>query len=118
IGLAWHHVLHARIFIERGPPWQAEHWISAIRDETLALASLRLGLPAAYAKGSDKLPADITTPVQDALVRSLDAAELSRALQAATRALIGELRETGSAVAGRLTQPLLALAARQWEGAP
>jgi predicted nucleotidyltransferase len=118
IGLAWHHVLHARIFIERGAPWQAEYWISAIRDETLALASLRLGLPAAYAKGSDKLPADITTPVQDALVRSLDAAELSRALQAATRALIGELRETGSAVADRLTQPLLALAARQWEGAP
>jgi predicted nucleotidyltransferase len=118
IGLAWHHVLHARISIQRGAPWQAEYWISAIRHETLALACLRLGLPAAYAKGSDKLPADVTAPVQDALVRSLDPAELSRALQAATRALISELRETDAAVAERLTLPLLALAARQREGAP
>ena len=112
IGLAWHHVLHARIFIERGAPWQSEYWISAIRDETLALACLRLGLPAAYAKGSDRLPAEVTAPVRDALVRSLDEAELSRALQAATRALIGELRQTDAAVAERLSPALLALAAR------
>ena len=112
IGLAWHHVRHARVFIERGAPWQAEYWISAIRDETLALACLRLGLPSAYAKGSDRLPAEVTAPVRDALVRSLDEAELSRALQAATRALIGELRQTGAAVAERLSPALLALAAR------
>ena len=30
-GLAWHHALHARISIERGRWWQAEHWISAGR---------------------------------------------------------------------------------------
>jgi hypothetical protein len=112
IGLAWHHVLHARIYIERGAPWQAEYWISAVRDETLALACLRLGLPAAYAKGSDTLPTDVTEPVLDALVRSLDEDELSRALRAATRALIGELRLTDAAVAARLSQPLLAMAAR------
>jgi Nucleotidyltransferase domain len=112
IGLAWHHVLHARVFIERGAPWQAEYWISAIRDETLALASLRLGLPAAYAKGSDQLPAEVTGPVRDALVRSLDVDELVRALHAATRALVGELRETDAALAQRLTDPLLAMAAR------
>src|SRR5665213_342484 len=27
IGRGWHHVLHARASIERGKPWQAEHWI-------------------------------------------------------------------------------------------
>lgn len=112
IGLAWHHVRHARIMIERGAPWQAEYWISAIRGETLALACLRLDLPATYAKGSDQLPAEITNPVRDALVHSLDVPELSRALHAATQALIGELRETDAAVAARLTQPLLTLAAR------
>ncbi|MEP7178339.1 MAG: nucleotidyltransferase domain-containing protein [Pseudonocardiales bacterium] len=112
IGMAWHHVLHARIFIERGTPWQAEHWISAIRDETLALSCLRLGLPTAYAKGADTLPAELTAPLQEALVRSLDPAELSRALHVATQALITELRETDSEVAERLTPPLLAMAAR------
>ncbi|MEP7021288.1 MAG: nucleotidyltransferase domain-containing protein [Pseudonocardiales bacterium] len=111
IGLAWHHVRHARTFIERDAPWQAEYWISAIRDQTLALASLRLGLPSAYAKGSDKLPAETTEAVRDALVRSLDTDELSRALRVATRALVGELRQSDTAVAGRLSQPLLTMAA-------
>src|SRR5262245_30957471 len=38
-GLAWHHALHARISIERGRYWQAEHWISALRTQTTALAA-------------------------------------------------------------------------------
>ncbi|MDP9843170.1 hypothetical protein [Streptosporangium lutulentum] len=111
IGLAWHHVLHARISVERGALWQAEHWISGVRDHTLALACLRLGHPVAHAKGADQLPPDVTGPVQEALVRSLDAGELSRALGAATRAFLRELRETDSEVAGTLEKPLLDLAA-------
>jgi hypothetical protein len=38
IGRGWHHVLHARACIERSKPWQAEYWISALRDYTLTLA--------------------------------------------------------------------------------
>jgi hypothetical protein len=56
IGLAWHHVLHARICIERNRLWQAEYWISASRDHALALACLRLDRPALHAKGVDGLP--------------------------------------------------------------
>ena len=66
----------------------------------------------ANARGSDQLPAEITTPVRGALVRSRDEPELSRTLHAATQALIGELPETDAAVAERLSQPLLTLAAR------
>lgn len=113
IRLAWHHVLHARFSIERSAPLQAEYWITAVRDETPAVACLRRGSPAAYAMGSDRLPAEVTGPVRDPLVRSLDTDELSRALRAATRALIGELRETDTEVANRLSQPLLAMTARQ-----
>ncbi|MBN6056804.1 hypothetical protein JYK22_33060, partial [Nonomuraea sp. RK-328] len=80
VGLAWHHVLHARISIERGRPWQAEHWISGVRDHVLTLACLRLGLPAAYAKGADRLPAQVTEPLREALVRDLTPEELRRAL--------------------------------------
>ncbi|MEU4537543.1 hypothetical protein AB0G15_22045 [Streptosporangium sp. NPDC023825] len=110
IGLAWHHVLHARISVERGALWQAEYWISGVRDHTLALACLRLGHPVAYAKGADQLPPDVTVPVQEALVRTLDAGELSRALGAATRALLRELRAAHSEIAETLEKPLLDLA--------
>ena len=41
-GLGWHHVLHARSCIERGKVWQAEYWISAVRDYTITLACLAL----------------------------------------------------------------------------
>ncbi|GAA3515556.1 putative nucleotidyltransferase [Streptosporangium album] len=111
IGLAWHHVLHARISIERGALWQAEYWISGIRDHILALACLRLGHPTAHAKGADRLPHDVTGPVREALVHTLDAGELSRALGAATRALLRELRETDSGIVETLEKPLLDLAA-------
>jgi hypothetical protein len=111
IGLAWHHVLHARISIERGLLWQAEHWISGVRDHVIALACLRLGLPAMYAKGAAALPEATTAPLEDALVRGLDRPELRRALTAATSALIRELEATDPRLAATLGQALVDIAA-------
>lgn len=110
IGLAWHHVLHGRISIERGAGWQAEHWISAVRDHTLTLACLRLGVASAYAKGADALPQDITSALQEALVRALDRPELLRALRAATSALVRELDESDVELAAVLRRPLFEMA--------
>jgi hypothetical protein len=73
----------------------------------LTLASLRLGHPADYAKGAHYLPGEITGQVEEALVRTLDSDELSRALRAATLALLGGLRANDPEVAETLTQPLL-----------
>ena len=106
IGLSWHHVLHARSSIERNKPWQAEYWISAIRDHTLALACLRFGENADYGRGVDNLPAVVTYPLADALVRSLDESELRRALAIATRCFINELEECNPRLCSRLS-PLL-----------
>jgi hypothetical protein len=39
------YALHARACIERGRVWQAEHYIGAVRDRALSLASLHRGLP-------------------------------------------------------------------------
>jgi len=111
IGLAWHHALHARVCIERGKVWQAEYWISAIRDEGLALACLRLGRPTDYAKGADTLPPELMEPWEGTLVRAMTLAELRRALDVAIMALLGELRETDAGVAARLARPLRELAA-------
>lgn len=111
IGLSWHHVLHARISIERGKLWQAEYWISAVRDHTLALACLRLGHPADYAKGADDLPSEIGASLEAALVRDLSVEELGRALRVAVSGLLRELYETDRGLADQLRDPLGELAA-------
>ena len=110
IGLAWHHVLHARVCIERDNPWQAEYWISAARDHALALACLRLGRVAEHAKGVDGLPAAVTVPYADALVRALEPAELRRALGIVATLLLAEIRAADAALADRLAPPLRELA--------
>jgi hypothetical protein len=92
-GYAVHHTLHARTAIERGRYWQAEYWISAIRDHALALACRRRGLDGWYGRDFDRLPAEVVDPANDALVRSLQRDELHRALGSAVAALLRESAE-------------------------
>lgn len=106
IGLSWHHILHARSCIERKKLWQAEYWISEVRNHTLTLLCIRLGESAAYGRGVDKLPVAITNPFADTLVRSLDELELRRALAAATLCLITEIEKWDATLCTRL-KPLL-----------
>ncbi len=82
IGYAAHHAARARFCIERGRFWQAEYWLSGARDYALSLACLRRNLPPHYGRGFDQLPAEVQTRAEGALVRSLDRAELLRALAA------------------------------------
>lgn len=110
VGLAWHHVLHARTAIERGAPWQAEYWISGVRDQTLALGCLRLGEPAHYAKGADALPIAVTGGLEDALVRSLELEELRRALRVAATGFLLELAASDAVQGHLLERPIRELA--------
>lgn len=89
-GYAVHHALRARFCIQRGRYWQAEYWISGIRDYALSMACRRRDLPASNGRGMDQLPPDVRDSFVDALVRSLDRAELLRALECA---VVGLLRE-------------------------
>lgn len=106
IGLSWLYVLHAHASIERHKLWQAEYWISDIREHVLELACLRLGENARERRGVDRLPSTVTDPLAETLVRSLDEPELRRALAAATRCLIGELDAWDPTLCARLS-PLL-----------
>jgi hypothetical protein len=106
IGWAWVYVLHARRCIERNWPWQAEMFISSARDSTIRLACIRLGLPESYGRGADRLPDDVQKAFDPALVRSLETAELRRALNAVAVALLAELRQADTALAERLSAPL------------
>src|SRR5207245_7297808 len=100
-GLAWLYALQARSSIARGRFWQAEYMVSAVRDHVLALACLRHGLPESEGRGMDQLPADVTGPLQAALVRQLNVGELRRAFGAAIEGLGREVRVGGGGFAGR-----------------
>jgi predicted nucleotidyltransferase len=102
IGMAWHHLLHVRNCVERGRLWQAEQWVALSRGHIITLACMRFGLPGAYAKGAHELPAEATEGLEATLVRSLDVAELRRALIATVEAYVRELRHHDPDLADRL----------------
>jgi hypothetical protein len=89
-GYAAHHAVRARFCTERGRTWQAEYWVSGVRDYALQLACRRRGLPASYGRGFDDLPADVRAVFSDALVRTLERDELLRALRSAVDGLLRE----------------------------
>ncbi len=92
-GYAVHHALRARFCIERGRYWQAEYWISGVRDYALSLACRRRGIPASHARGFDDLPPAVRNEFRSALVTSLEPAELLRALGSAIEGLLHEADE-------------------------
>lgn len=110
IGTGWLYALHARSSIARGRAWQAEYMISAVRDQVLALACLRHGVPAVQGRGMDDLPPQVTAPFTGALVRLLEVGELTRAFGVASEALLAEAERVDAGLAERLTGPLRELA--------
>lgn len=89
-GWAVAYVREARACIERGRLWQAEHSIHAVRDNALAIACARRGLPTRFGRGFDDLPADVLARFDAARVRALTRDALLAALTAATEELLGE----------------------------
>jgi len=71
---------------------------------------LRHGLPAAQGRGTDRLPAEVTTPLLAALVKRLDADELRRALRIGVEALLAETVHIDEGLARRLQKVLTELA--------
>ncbi len=106
-GYAVHHALRARFCIERGRLWQAEYWVSGVRDYGLGLACRRRGLPADHGRGFDLLPQEVRDKATGALARSPGRNELLRALTCAIELLVqetGEIHEVADRVAPQLRQ--------------
>jgi hypothetical protein len=106
-GYGWHDVLHAGIAIARGRPWRAQYYVGFLRWRTLTLAAERLGVDLSEYKGVDDLPREVLAPLEDALPRTLETAELRRAARAATVGFFGELRRVRPELADRLEARLL-----------
>ena len=109
IGLGWLYALHSRSCIERGKVWQAEYMISAVRDQAMALAAARHGLPTREGRGFDELPQEVRSSFEGAVVRSIDTHELKRAFRVATQCLLIEIKHANSALAIALEGPLTEL---------
>lgn len=109
IGLGWVYALHVRSSLERGRVWQAEWMLSHMRENVLALACLRHGLPTYEGRGTDDLPPGVTGPLTETLPRSLDASELRRAFRVTCDALLGEIAQADSDLLARLREPLRTL---------
>jgi hypothetical protein len=103
-GIAVHHAVRARICIERGRLWQAEYWLSAVRDHALMLACLRAGLEPSHGRGFDALSDAVRERLAGALVVRVEPAELLRALRVAVDGLLLEV--VGLSVAARVADRL------------
>lgn len=112
-GYAVHHALRARFCLERGRFWQAEYWISGVRDNALSLACRRRGLSAYNGRGYDELPPEVLAQFTGALAASLKREELLRALGHAVKGLLREAEEARD-LAQKVEPQLLALA-EAWE---
>ena len=106
-GLGVHHALRARFSIERGRWWQAEHWISSVREQAFLHACRRRGLEGG--RRLDDLPAEALEAFESALVRSLEPEELDRALSSAISVLQRESEEAAE-LAAAVEEQLQALA--------
>lgn len=101
-GLGWLHALHARSALARGRLWQAAMMLDGIRDQLVALACLRHGLPPHQGRGVDRLPDGDLTALAQARPSGVERGQLARALRAAVDLLLIETRRHDAELAARL----------------
>jgi hypothetical protein len=104
VGHATLFAVHTHASISRGRLWQAEHWITRVRDEALALASRRHGLRGSDYRGVDELPPDLLERAVATRVGVLETSELGRALRAAVELLLTEAGDEAAHVEARLRE--------------
>src|ERR671920_1530880 len=66
-GMGWLYALHVRSSLARGRRWQAVHMLDGLREQVVALACLRFGLPTHQGRGVDDLPPEETNLLAAAL---------------------------------------------------
>jgi hypothetical protein len=90
LGWAVLYARHARVCIERGLWWQAEHCVSSMRQYALSFACRRRDLPSGYGRGVDQLPSDVRDRFALSLVSAFEPDALVEALKGCVAALSAE----------------------------
>jgi hypothetical protein len=110
IGMAWLYCLHVRSCLARRKYWQAEYMLSTARDQVLALACLRHGLPTSEGRGMDALPAAVKQRLERAFAAGPQPASIARAFPVVIEALLDEAVEVDASLAERLAPVVRAFA--------
>jgi hypothetical protein len=106
IGMAWLYALHVRSSIARSRLLQAEHMLSGMRDNVLALQCKRYGVAFVQGRGLDDLPEEQRVRAAECLARSLEPVELKRAFRVTVEALLEEVRCADRGLEAKLERPL------------
>lgn len=106
IGMGWLYALHIRSSLARGRRWQAVHMLDGLREQVIAQACLRFGVPADQGRGVDDLPLEETDLLADTLVVSLEPIDLRRAFASMARLLLKEASHIDALLASRLASPI------------
>ncbi len=106
IGMAWLYALHVRSSLARSRLLQAEHMLSGMRDNVLALTCKRHGVASVQGRGLDDLPQDQMVRAAECLARSLEPVELKRAFRVTVDALLEEMQHADPGLASKLECPL------------
>jgi|WetSurSiteA1Bulk_404760.scaffolds.fasta_scaffold11372_5 hypothetical protein len=91
IGWGWHHVLHANSAIKRLNLWQAEYWLSSLRNYIISMKCMRLGLPSAHARGADRINNFDKKVLESTLIQTLELKELYKVLMILANEYIKEV---------------------------
>jgi hypothetical protein len=106
MGMAWLYALHVRSSVARSRPLQAEHMLSGMRENVLALMCKRYGVASVQGRGLDDLPEQQRARAAECLARSLQPIELRRAFRASVDILLEEIRCVDIDLATKLEGPL------------
>ena len=88
----WHHVLHVGSALQRGQPWKALHYLETIRNRTMELAGLRLGLEMGHFRDADRLPEKLLVELRETMPTQIEDSEIIRALGCAIDCFFREAR--------------------------
>ena len=89
-GYAVHHLVRARVCIERKRLWQAEHWLSEAREIAMTFNCRRLGLDEQYGRGFDQLPSESQDHFAQLLIGKLDPESMETILRSVASFLLAE----------------------------
>lgn len=110
-GMGWLYALHVRSALARGRRWQAVHMLDGLRDQIIALACLRHGLPTAQGRGVDRLPENLQLVLASCRARTTDSSDLAAAFAGSCAMLLAELTHHDQDLADRLRPTVHALVA-------
>ena len=87
----WHYIMHSAICVRRKQSWRAVYYLGMVRQQTLELAGLRLGLETKNFRQVDQLPSDILLPLQQSFPSELNPEKIMHAIQTASQCFFNEV---------------------------